>query len=267
MTSALLGKRVVNTRALHQAGELDRLLRERGATPVSYPCLAIVPPLDPAPLDEALCELVSGRFDWLALTSANAVRAIAERLEARHLRLPAETGFATAAIGRTTARAAESALGLRQIVVSPEGRGEALARAIPASSGSRVLWPVSDLAKPEAADLIRRRAAVTIVTAYRTVIGTGGVDLPHLLRSRRVDAVAFASPSAVDGFVARLDTDGGDLADVECVAVACLGPLTREAALSRGFAQSRTSLSPTLPALIETLEVALRPPAGGAPSW
>src|SRR5262245_31000267 len=159
MTNALFGKRVVNTRAIHQAGELDRLLRERGAVPLSYPCLAIVPPLDPAPLDEALCELVSGRFDWLALTSVNTVRAIAERLEARDLRLSDDPGFATAAVGQATAEAARTTLGLQRITVSPEGRGEALARAIPTSAGSGVLWPVSDIAKPEAADLIRRRAA------------------------------------------------------------------------------------------------------------
>src|SRR5262249_8507629 len=153
----------------------------------------------------------------------------------------------------------ETALGLRQIVISPEGRGEALARAIPAPAGSRVLWPVSDIARPEAADLLRQRAAVTVVTAYRTVVGTGGVDLPHLLKTGQVDAVAFASPSAVDGFVSRLGAEGGDLADLAGVAVACLGPSTRETALSRGLAQSRMSATPTLPALIETLQAALQP--------
>jgi uroporphyrinogen III methyltransferase/synthase len=268
MTSVLLGKRIVNTRSLHQAGELDQLLREQGATPLWYPCIAIVPPADAASLDEALTELVAGRFDWLTLTSANTVHAIAERLAALGFRLPAEPAFATAAIGLATAETAETVLGLRQIIIPSEGRGEALARAIPAPAGSRVLWPVSEIARPEAAELLRRRgAAVTVVTAYTTVTGSGGVDLPHLLKRRQVDALTFASPSAVDGFVTRLQAEGGDLAELEAVAVVCLGPLTQEAARSRGLAQSLMPASPTLPALIETLAAALQPPAGGTPSW
>jgi len=57
---SLAGKRVVNTRAAHQAAELDDLLRGRGAVPVSYPCIAIAPPADPAPLDAALRDAAAG---------------------------------------------------------------------------------------------------------------------------------------------------------------------------------------------------------------
>jgi uroporphyrinogen-III synthase len=268
MTSALLGKRIVNTRAPHQSGELDRLLRVRGATPLAYPCIAIAPPAETSALDAALRDLVAGRFDWLVLTSANTVRAIAERLAWLDLRLPVAPAFATAAIGLTTAETAETALGLRQIVTPPEERGEALARAIPARAGSRVLCPVSEIARPEAAELLRQRGAeVTVVTAYRTVTGSGGVDLPRLLACRRVDAVTFASPSAVAGFVARLDAEGGDLADLAGLAVVCLGPLTHDAARSRGLERALVSTKPTLPALIETLEAALEPSAEGAGSW
>lgn len=268
MTSALLGKRIVNTRALHQAAELDRLLRGRGATPLSFPCIAIVPPADPAPLDAALEDLVAGRYDWLALTSANTAHAIAERLAARGLRLPAQPAFATAAIGSATAETAATALGLRRILISPDGRGEALARAMPTPAGSRVLWPASDRARSEAPELLRRRGAtVTVVTAYRTGTGTGGVDLPPLLKRREVDAVTFASPSAVDGFLTRLDGKGGGMADLAGIAVVSLGPSTHQAALSRGLGQSRMSAEPTLAALIETLETAVGSAPGGARTW
>jgi uroporphyrinogen-III synthase len=265
MTGSLAGKRVVNTRSLHQAAELDLLLREHGATSLSYPCLHIVPPLDVAPLDSALADLVAGRFEWLALTSANTVQAIAERLAELRLSLPAEPGFATVAIGPATAVTAEQLLGIRQTIVPPATRGDAVARAIPVAAGAHVLWPASDIARPEAAERLRQRGAeVTVVTAYRTVTGTGGVDLPHLLRNRQVDAVTFASPSAVDGLVARLRAEGGELADLDGVAVVCLGPLTQETALSRGLGQSLMSVSPALTDLIETLEAALLSPVGGA---
>ncbi len=265
MRRSLAGKRVVNTRSLHQAAELDRLLREHGATPLTYPCLQIVPPLDVAPLDRALAGLVAGRFEWLALTSANTVQAIAARLDTLGLSLPAEPGFATIAIGLATAETAERLLGIRETIIPPATRGEALARAIPVIAGARVLWPASEIASPEVANLLRQRgAAVTEVTAYRTVTGIGGVDLPRLLRNRQVDAVTFASPSAIDGLIARLQAEGGDLADLDGVVVVCLGPMTQDAALSRGFGHSLMSAAPTLTGLIETLAAALPPPAGGA---
>jgi len=268
VTAPLAGKRVVNTRARHQAAELDLLLRERGATPLSYPCLEIVPPVDVAPLDAALADLVAGRFDWLALTSANTVRAITDRLAALDLRLPAAPAFATAAIGLTTAETAEAVLGLREAIIAPEGRGESLARAIPITAGARVLLPVSDIARPDAADLLRQRgAAVTVVTAYRTMTGSGGVDLPCLLRRQQVDAVTFASPSAVAGFVARLHAEGGDLGNFDGVAVVSLGPITQDEAKSRGFGQSSMSAMPTLTALVETLAAVLVPSHGGIQAW
>jgi uroporphyrinogen-III synthase len=256
---------VVNTRSLHQAAELDELLRLHGATPLSYPCLQIVPPLDLEPLDSALSDLVAGRFDWLALTSANTVEAIAARLDVLGYRLPAEPGFATIAVGLATAESAETLLGLRETIIPPASRGDALAHAIPITAGARVLWPASDIARPEVAELLRQRGAeVTVVSAYRTVTGTGGVDLPHLLKNRQVDAITFASPSAVDGLIARLQTEGGDLADLDGIAVVSLGPVTHEAAVSRGFDRSVMSGAPTLPELIETLETVLRPSVGGA---
>lgn len=79
--SPLAGKRVVNTRAPHQAAELDRLLTEHGAIPLSFPCIAIRPPSDVGPLDAALSRLVKGTFDWVVFTSANTVEAVAGRLD------------------------------------------------------------------------------------------------------------------------------------------------------------------------------------------
>lgn len=42
---ALAGRRIVVTRAVHQAGELIDLLRDRGALSLGYPCLTLYPPV------------------------------------------------------------------------------------------------------------------------------------------------------------------------------------------------------------------------------
>ena len=73
--SVLTGARIVNTRALHQAGALDDLLTARGALPISFPCIEIAPPDDPQPLAAALAALARGTFKWVVFTSANGVDA------------------------------------------------------------------------------------------------------------------------------------------------------------------------------------------------
>ena len=112
MSNALAGRKIVNTRSVDQAGELDDLVRERGAIPISYPCIAVTPPDDPAELDSALDALLAGEFDWLVLTSTNTVRSLAGRLSALDRRVPETPTWRTAAIGPATRDAALRALGL-----------------------------------------------------------------------------------------------------------------------------------------------------------
>ena len=76
----LAGRRVLVTRAAHQAGKLSQGLRALGAEPVEVPVLEICPPASFDPLDAALRQLDS--YHWLVLTSANTVRALADRATA-----------------------------------------------------------------------------------------------------------------------------------------------------------------------------------------
>ena len=67
----LFGRRIVVTRAAAQAGELSRLLLERGADVLEIPAIRIEPPTDHRALADALLELNS--YDWLVFTSPNGV--------------------------------------------------------------------------------------------------------------------------------------------------------------------------------------------------
>ncbi len=82
-THPLAGKRIVITRPPHQADVLANRLRELGAEPVLLPTITIQPPRDLAPLDDALRHV--DHYDWLILTSANAVTTIVQRLTALNL--------------------------------------------------------------------------------------------------------------------------------------------------------------------------------------
>src|SRR5208282_5146775 len=121
----LRGKRVLVTRAAEQSEGLMEALLEEGAVPVLLPLVAFAPPGDPMRLDEAIREC--SRYDWIFLTSQNAVRALQERSQLLNLNLAkAAAGVRVAAVGPATAEAAERA-GLQVAHVAAKHQGEALA--------------------------------------------------------------------------------------------------------------------------------------------
>jgi uroporphyrinogen-III synthase len=249
--SGLMGKRVVITRAQRQATELTDALTRYGATALLYPCLAILPPEDLGPLDAALRSLA--HFDWLVLTSANTVGALAERLRALELRLPA--GLCIGAVGTSTAQATKAKLGVTVATVPERFSTGALAEALPDVAGMRMLLPQSAAADDTLARaLAKRGASVSGVIAYRVGVGTGGVDLPRLLAARAVDAITLASGSALTNLMARLERDGGDVAQLAAISVACIGDNTAATARQRGLRVDVTAAPQTVAGLCAALD-------------
>jgi uroporphyrinogen-III synthase/uroporphyrinogen III methyltransferase/synthase len=129
----LAGRRILVTRAAHQAGKLSDALRALGAEPVEVPVFEIRPPANFAPLDRALLSLDS--YDWLILTSANTVSLLAERSAALGLHLTASDRMKVAAVGEATAASARNA-GLLVAVVPESYVGESLIEEILRSAQS-----------------------------------------------------------------------------------------------------------------------------------
>jgi uroporphyrinogen-III synthase len=250
----LAGKHIVNTRAVHQADEFNALIRERGAVPLDYPCISIVPPRDTRALDDGLQRLSAGEYDWLVFTSANTVLSLSQRLEALGLSLPEDQPFKVAAVGPATADAARDLLGLRVDAIPDEHVAEALAKAIRDGGGRRVLLPESAIARATLKDSLRSaRFEVHAVDAYRTVRGSGGVDLPAYLRRGEVHVVAFTSSSTVEQFLTRLQLDGLDRHALDGVCVACIGPKTAATARQHGLTVSVVPDVYTLPGLLDAV--------------
>jgi uroporphyrinogen-III synthase len=256
--SGLSGKRVVVTRAAHQAAELAQELTAFGATPLLYPCLAILPPDDPGLLDDALRGLA--HFDWLLLTSANTVVVLAQRLRELEIGLPA--GLRVGVIGSATADEAERALGAAVTAMPERFSAATLAEALPDVAAARVLLPHSAAADDTLGRALAGRGAqVTAVVAYRVGIGSGGVELPQLLASSNVDAVTLASGSAAVNLVMRLEREGGDRIALAQVAVACIGESTAAAARKQGLHVDVVAEPHTLTGLCAALDAYLCTPA------
>ncbi len=250
------GRRIVVTRSREQAGELIEMLEERGAEAVGAPSISIGPPDDPAPL-EAACAGAAG-FDWIVFTSANAVDHFMRQLlvsgDVRDLH-----GVRLCTVGPSTASRLQR-YGIRVDLTPPEFRAEAVANALGAAGdlrGKRVLIPRGDLAGDRLADELRHTAAEVVeVVAYRTVPDTseagGGTDVYRMLLDRQIDAVTFASASAVRNFVEAIGRDqAADL--LRPVVVASIGPVTSEAARQLGITTTVMPHRYTIPDLVDAL--------------
>ena len=234
MTSTLKGKRIVNTRASHAAAELDELLRQCGAEPLSYPSTSVVPPPDTAPLDGAVRDALAGRFDWLLLPTAHAAYMIGQRLSALDLG-PLPEALHVAAIGSRAALATERELGRSPLVVPEEDVADSFLRASSNGHDVRVLLPQGDLLRPlHARGPTEHSVHVTVVPAYRTLLGSGGVDLPLLLAERRVDAITLTSPISARNLDERLDAEGAFKDALAGLPLACSDPGTAIAAAELG---------------------------------
>ncbi|MFN2563755.1 MAG: uroporphyrinogen-III synthase [Gemmatimonadaceae bacterium] len=250
--SGLAGRRIAVTRAAGQASDLLALLRARGAEPVACPTIAVEPPESLAPLDDALRAL-GRRYDWVTFTSANAVAALADRLAALGVQLPARLRLA--AVGVATARLLAERLRAPDFVPRVAS-AEALAAEIRDVAGRRVLFPRGNLASDTLARTLRARGAtVDEVIAYRTVTGGGAADLARLVRAGDVDAILFMSGSSVSHFLDALRDDttaptlgpGGP-------AVVCIGPETARAAREGGIEVSAVADESTATGVVEALE-------------
>ena len=225
----LSGVRVLVTRAQSQAGALHDPLTALGAEVVLAPALRIVPCPTPD-LDALLC--ARERFDWLVLTSANAVDALAARLTALGLTANDLQVARVAAIGASTARRLESH-GFAVTLIPPVAVAEALADALIAAgvAGSRVLLPVAGAARDVLVPALTDAGAqVERVIMYDTVVDPAGATaVAQAVATGGIDVVTFASPSAVDGLAEVTPA----LRAVSIVV--CIGPVTAERVRSDGW--------------------------------
>ncbi|MBK8050083.1 MAG: uroporphyrinogen-III synthase [Anaerolineales bacterium] len=252
----LAGKGVVVTQAVHQAPALAALLASAGAKPLLYPCIAIEPAPDTAPLDAALHDAAGGRFDWLVVTSANTVLVLEQRLAELEIAPGQLSSLSIAAIGEASAAAVRNHLQLPVTLTASDSVAEGLAdELLPVlQPGSRVLLPQADIARPVLQDAVRTAGhQVSAIGAYRTVIGHGGVDLPRLLCAGEVDAVTFTSGSTVRNLRHRLTEAGGNPNQLNDLVVACIGPITAQSARDNGLHVDVVAQTHSLESLVEAL--------------
>ncbi len=220
------GRRVAVTRGKGGEDPLTVRLRELGAQVLDVPAIAVGAPVSWDEFDAAARDL--SQYDWIAFASATAVDAALSRIVALGLP-PPPVGTRLAAVGKATAQRLQERLRAPDLVPG-NATGAALAEAMaPQMRGRRVLVPRAAEGRPELLDgLAAAGADVVSAPCYRTVPAPAVALAPlgEAILDGKIDAVTFASPSAVKSVIAAL----GPRAELlgRC-ALAAIGPTTAEA--------------------------------------
>jgi len=125
-----------------------------------------------------------------------------------------------------------------------------------ALDGVRFLLPRADIGRELLGDELRDAGAEVLeVVAYRTVIGGAEreeAEIYRMLLDRQIDAITFTSASTVRNFVSILGPDqAADL--LRTTVVACIGPVTAEAAQQLDIATTVMPERYTIPDLVDAL--------------
>jgi uroporphyrinogen III methyltransferase/synthase len=246
---------VVVTRTREQSNALAAPLEALGAQVIACPVIAIVEPPDAEPVTAAIDAL--GSYDWIVLTSTNAVDRFFDRVAAAEGGAEALDRVKLAAVGSATA-ARMRKRGLVPDLVPEEFRAEGLAEAfcaMGAGPGWRVLLPRALEGRDVIPDELREVGAqVDVVAVYRTVPAEPDPAVVARLRDGHVDAVTFTSPSTVRNFLDLLRRAGLDPATtLGGVALASIGPVTTDALLDAGLEATVEAAPSTVEALVEAL--------------
>lgn len=253
----LLGRSVVVTRTREQSAALAGPLELLGATVIACPVIEIIDPADWAAVDAAVVRLAEGGYDWVVLTSTNAVERFLGRVECLGLTLDILRGVRIAVVGSATARCLENH-GASPELVPQDFRAEGLVDEFVARGvgpGVSVLIPRAQKAREILPEALRDLGVgVDVVPVYRTVAATPGPEVLARLESASFDAVTFTSPSTVKHFFRMLGSAG--LEPVEAlrgVVKASIGPVTTAALVALGSQADIEADPSTVEGLVDAL--------------
>jgi len=243
----LHGRRIVVTRPRHASHELTQRLAALGAHVIDCPAIEITY-CDAQPHDW-MRHL--NQYDWIVFTSRHGVRGFRRAVEQaqRDVRCLSHTTFA--AVGPITARELAT-WGINADLVPDVYRAEHLAAALLERGASHALVPCGTLGGAELRSrLAEGGAQADLLTVYETRLVSPDRTARDEIE-RGVDAVLFASPSAVKA-IAQSDVALGR------ATIVCIGPTTASEAARQGFENIVTASAHHDEGMVQALTDAIKP--------
>lgn len=248
----LFGLRIAVTRPVDENSALRDALEALGAEVASTPTLRLapIPASDSAEKEFALLE--AGNYDWLCITSANGARYFARMLNETGRDVRRLYRCRIAAIGQRTAEALR-AVGIIPDMVSESAIQEGLAAELKAARARRVLIARAREARSALEDILHEAGAETqVLPLYHAEPDQHGIQqLQHLLSRQQVHCITFTSARTFEALAEALGEGLPRL--LEKVAVATIGPITRQAVDKAGVSVAIESPAADMQALAESI--------------
>lgn len=225
----LRDRTILVTRSAGQSSEFTDLLQAQGAAVVEMPTLEITPPASWDALDRAITELTT--FDWLILTSANAVNYFCDRLLELGHDARAIGSVKIAVVGEKTADCLRSR-SLHPDFIPPNFVADSLIESFPDPvAGLKLLFPRVESGGREVLvkEFTAQGANVVEVPAYQSACPAEIAPAAlQALQAQTVDMITFTSSKTVRHFYQLLDAaiDGSPHALLDRVCLASIGPQT-----------------------------------------
>ena len=254
----LTGKRVLITRAKSQADSLVYSLEKNGAEIILCPTIEIRPPDNWKALDQKIENLRN--YDWLVFTSANGVLYFLQRFDALGHGRAELAALKICAVGKKTGEklveerlhvdllpqkfTAES---LVAAFIKKFGVGQRL-------RGTRMLLPAAkatrDVIRPT---LEKLGVSVDVAEAYQNTLPELSVSaVQELITKDKIDYAIFTSPSTITNLSLLLDSENL-AAFLTKTKIACIGPVTAQAAQRCGLPVHLQPQEHTAPAIVDEI--------------
>lgn|SRR5574341_36876 len=238
-------KRILVTRPRQQADRFMEGLKSAGFEPICFPVIEIRPMEDHTQLDQALRNL--NKYEWVVFTSANGVDVMFNRLLAG-------THFPkVAAIGPKTAEALK-ARGVTPDFVPEEYVAESILPGLGDLKNKWVLLPRAEIARKALPKAIANAGGIAHeIAVYKTLPAQIDPNGLAALKSG-VDWITFTSPSTVQNFVEIVRKQKMDPFQLKSnPKIACIGPITKNAAKEEGFVVDLVAEKYTTEGLVRAL--------------
>jgi uroporphyrinogen III methyltransferase / synthase len=245
----LLGRRFMITRAFEQQQPLNERLSHLGARTV---CLAVNGFTAIANTSTHRMYGTLNQYDWIILTSVNAVHFFLKGLEQHGGGVTDLDTLKIACVGPVTAAAVKAAgldVALEPTIFTSEGLLKAFAQT--SVKGTRILLPRAQIARPILPDALRSlHAQVDVVATYEKRSLTCDKEFWQQVNALALDGVLFCASSAVGDLENWIDTAEED-SFKNSVSAFCIGPSTSETAKLMGYVHVATATEHTVTGLVD----------------
>ena len=256
----LFGKRILITRPRELADTFASALYERGAQPIFAPTIEIGAPTDTKAAQAAVDSVAE--VQWVVFTSQNGVRRFFENAAALGRDARILGGVKVAAIGPQTSETLAT-YGVHADLVPKRFISEEIASELISATRPDdciLLYRAQETREVLADALQKAGRSVRNVAAYKTTIR---IDPDLKAKVKDADIITFTSASTVSGFLHNLKA-----AAIKATAgktIACIGPVTADAARSAGLHVNVIAQEYTAAGLLTALEGALQSTASPSP--